>query len=423
MRALMLGWEFPPFITGGLGTACYGLTQAMEQLRTEILFLLPVAADALPASTAAPATVSDPATRDEVRAKRYVTFQHVPSRVPNPYQTDTSELAVSEGQRPSLCVIGAGAVGGYDGNLVARVWEYAQRCARLVEDEPFDVIHAHDWVTFPAGVLIARRSGKPLVVHVHATEFDRSGLSPNPAIYNIEHQGIHAASMVLAVSAMTKRTIVERYRVPESKVKVVYNGIANGTAQVSLPQAEPLRMSDEKVVLFLGRITTQKGPDYFVEAAAAVLKQYDNVRFIIAGWGDLAPHIIEKVAAMGLGHKIFFAGFLAGEQVERAYRMADVYVMPSVSEPFGLTALEAIQQGVPVIVSKTSGVAEVVDRGALKVDFWDVNGLADRIIAVLEHRTLADELRRNGMREIQGLTWEATAQQCLRAYEGVLQHA
>lgn len=416
VRALMLGWEFPPFITGGLGTACYGLTQAMERLKTEILFLLPVAADALSSGVSKPDSAADDAACAEASAKRYVTFQRVPASVPNPYEAGSSQGSVWARRRPSVCVIGAGAVGGYDGNLVARVWEYAERCARLVEDEPFDVIHAHDWVTFPAGMLIAARSGKPLVVHVHATEFDRSGASPNPAIYDIEHQGVHQAVAVIAVSRLTKGILVDRYQVPASKVQVVHNGVA----QEPVPKASSRKDSDKKVVLFLGRITRQKGPQYFVDAAAAVLKKFEEARFVIAGWGDLAPRMIEKVAALGLGHKIFFAGFLAGEQVGRAYRMADVYVMPSVSEPFGLTALEAIQQGVPVIVSKTSGVAEVVTQGALKVDFWDVNELANQIAAVLEHRELADELRSQGRREIRGLTWDVAAQQCLRVYEGIL---
>ena len=417
VRALMLGWEFPPFITGGLGTACYGLTQAMERLKTEILFLLPVAADALSTGESS-STAPDEARLGEAPAKRYVTFQRVPSSVPNPYEAGVSQGSSSARQRPSVCVIGAGAVGGYDGNLVARVWEYAERCARLIEDEPFDVIHAHDWVTFPAGILIASRSGKPLIVQVHATEFDRSGASPNPAIYDIEHQGVQRATAVIAVSELTKSILVERYQVPASKVRVVYNGVAPETTLETWPD----KNGDTKVVLFLGRITQQKGPEYFVDAAAAVSKQFETVRFIIAGWGDMAPRMIEKVAALGLGHRIFFAGFLVGEQVGRAYHMADVYVMPSVSEPFGLTALEAIQQGVPIIISKTSGVAEVVNRGALKVDFWDVNELANKIAAVLEHRALADELRRNGRREIRGLTWDVAAQQCLDVYEGILQH-
>ncbi len=420
VRALMLGWEFPPFITGGLGTACYGLTQAMERLETEILFLLPVAADALAAGAGQPeAAATGAATADNAVVQRYVTFQTVPASVPNPYEAGTSWGSRSTQQRPSVCVVGAGAVGGYDGNLVARVWEYAERCVNLVEGESFDVIHAHDWVTFPAGMLIAARSGKPLIVQVHATEFDRSGASPNPAIYDIEYQGVHRAAVVIAVSGLTKRILVERYHVPANKIRVVYNGVA----QEQVAEIPAAKRPDEKVVLYLGRITLQKGPEYFVDAAAAVLKKFERVRFIIAGWGDLAPRMIEKVAALGLGDRVFFAGFLAGDQVGRAYRMADVYVMPSVSEPFGLTALEAIQQGVPVIVSKTSGVAEVVNRGALKVDFWDVDELANKIAAVLEHRTLADELRRNGSREIRGLTWDAAAQQCLQVYEGILQHA
>jgi len=251
---------------------------------------------------------------------------------------------------------------------------------------------------------------------VHATEFDRSGQYPNASVFEIERQGIQAAAAVIAVSQLTKRIIVQRYGVPDEKVRVIYNGVIP-KAPLPAKSAEP---GDEKIVLFLGRITMQKGPEYFVEAAAAVLKRVKNVKFIIAGWGDMAPRVVEKVAAMGLGNKVFFTGFLVGAQVQRAFRMADVYVMPSVSEPFGLTALEAIQQGAPVILSRTTGVGEVIARGALKVDFWDVNELANKIVAVLQRRELSDELRRNGSSEIRGLTWDAAAEACVQMYKEIL---
>jgi glycosyltransferase involved in cell wall biosynthesis len=389
----------------------------MERLKTEILFLLPIATEGsatnLVRQDAAPGNPF--AFRGKTTA-RYVALKRVPSEVPNPYNSGDAERSAFADRSSSLRVLGTGATGGYDGDLVSRVWDYAARCAALVEDEPFDVIHAHDWVTFPAGMMIATQSSKPLIVQVHATEFDRSGEHPNPAVYEIERQGMEMAAGVIAVSGLTKSILVQRYGVPAHKVRVVYNGVI---PKGRVPDSASKR-SDEKIVLFLGRITLQKGPEYFVRAAKAVLEKVENVKFVVAGWGDMAPRIVEKVAAMGLGHKVFFTGFLVGEQVQQAFRMADVYVMPSVSEPFGLTALEAIQQGTPVILSKTSGVGEVIDRGALKVDFWDVNELANKIVAVLKRRELSDELRRRGRNEIRSLTWDAAARQCIRMYKEVL---
>jgi len=417
VRILMLGWEFPPFITGGLGTACYGLTQAMERLKTDILFLLPISTDSCAQYPAREGAAADRVFASEGKATaRHVTLQPVPSDVPDPYHSGAAQRSGFARNYSSIRLLGTGAIGGYDGDLVARVWDYASRCAALVQDERFDVIHAHDWVTFPAGMVIAAQSGKPLIVHVHATEFDRSGTYPNRAVFEIEHQGVQAAAAVIAVSQLTKRIIVQRYGVPDEKVRVVYNGVA---AKSPLAAKTP-EHGDEKIVLFLGRITMQKGPEYFVDAAATVLERIKNVKFIIAGWGDMAPRVVEKVAAMGLGNKVFFTGFLVGDQVQRAFRMADVYVMPSVSEPFGLTALEAIQQGTPVILSKTSGVGEVITRGALKVDFWDVNELANKIVAVLQRRELSDELRRSGSNEIRSLTWDAAAEACIEMYKEVL---
>jgi len=371
----MLGWEFPPFITGGLGTACYGLTQAMERLKTDILFLLPISTDSCAQFPAGEGAAADRVFASEGKTTaRHVTLQRVPSDVPDPYHSGVAQRSEFARNYSSIRLLGTGAVGGYDGDLVARVWDYASRCA------------------------------------------DRSGTSPNRAVFEIEQQGVQAAAAVIAVSQLTKRIIVQRYGVPDEKVRVVYNGVA---AQSLLPAKTPER-SDEKIVLFLGRITMQKGPEYFVDAAATVLERMKNVKFVIAGWGDMAPRVVEKVAAMGLGNKVFFTGFLVGDQVQRAFRMADVYVMPSVSEPFGLTALEAIQQGTPVILSKTSGVGEVITRGALKVDFWDVDELANKIVAVLQRRELSDELRRGGSSEIRSLTWDAAAEACIEMYKEVL---
>ena len=312
-----------------------------------------------------------------------------------------------------LRVMGVGSAGGYEGDLISRITDYANRCLEMTEGESFDVIHAHDWVTFPAGMVIAAGTGKPLIVHVHSTEFDRSGENVNQPVYDIERQGMHAAAAIIAVSHLTKRIIVERYGIAPDKVRVIHNGIEPKTVAASLPPERPC----EKTVLFLGRITMQKGPEFFIHTAAKVLAKYNNVRFIMAGWGDLGPRVIEQVAAMGLGSRFRFTGFLRGREVERAYRAADVYVMPSVSEPFGLTALEAIQYGVPVILSKSSGAAEVISAGAMKCDFWDVDEMANKIVSLLKHRELGEALCRCGAAELLTLTWDSAASQCIALYK------
>jgi glycosyltransferase involved in cell wall biosynthesis len=446
----MLGWEFPPFITGGLGTACFGLTKALNRLAIDVLFVLPRAIEApllwLPGEQPVWRPADD-ALADDITAAllgfEHVEFKHVPGSVPNPYgaaraaaarsaatrgaaAARSALVAAAEGSRDGASpvalrqtqarVIGTGAEGGYEGNMIEKVRVYAERCLRVTTGEEFAVVHAHDWITFPAAQLIARRADKPLVLHVHSTEFDRSGEQVNPAVYDIERQGVHAADRIIAVSHLTKRILVERYDVRPGKVTVVHNGI-EGAGLAPPPARRPHR---QKVVLFLGRITMQKGPEFFLRSAARVLARMDHVKFIIAGWGDMGPQLVEQVAQMGLGRKVFFTGFLRGKQVEAAFRRADVYVMPSISEPFGLTALEAIRYGTPVIISRNSGAAEVLNRGALKVDFWDVDDTADKILAVLNSPTLAAELRHHATVELRRLTWDLAARKCVRVYGQML---
>ena len=314
----------------------------------------------------------------------------------------------------SLRLIGTGEEGGYGGNLIERVQGYAQRCVRLSAVEQFDLVHAHDWMTFPAAQAVARRAGRPFFAHVHSTEFDRTGEHVNQEVYDVERAGMHAADGVLAVSARTQRIIVDRYGVSADKVRVVYNGME----QASAPTPRRPR-SATKTVLFLGRLTMQKGPEYFLRAAARVSQTLTDVRFIVAGWGDLGPKMIKQCAALGLTDRTTFTGFLSGELVDRAYREADVYVMPSVSEPFGLTALEAVRHGVPVVLSKASGVAEVLRTGSIKVDFWDTEVMADAIVRILTTPALADRLRYHGAQELRGLTWENAALECVSAYDAL----
>jgi len=292
--------------------------------------------------------------------------------------------------------------------------------SEIARQESFDVVHAHDWMTFPAGLSVAAIKGVPLVVHVHSTEFDRSGLHVDQRIYDIERRGMHGALRVIAVSHLTRNLITHHYGIDPGKVEVVYNAIeSNGLANGHFDPEQYKIHKDEKVVLFLGRITMQKGPEYFLAAAKRVLEVMDNVKFVMAGSGDMIRRTIEMAAQMGIGHKVLFTGFLRGPDVERVFQMADLYVMPSVSEPFGIAPLEAMSHDVPVIISKQSGVSEVLSH-ALKVDFWDVNEMANKIIAVLRHPPLSQTLRQHGNIEVRRLSWTDAARQCVGVYEQAL---
>jgi len=283
----------------------------------------------------------------------------------------------------------------------------------IARDEIFDVVHAHDWMTFPAGLAVAKIKGVPLIVHVHSTEFDRSGLFIDQCIYDIERRGMAEASKVIAVSHFTKNLIVHHYGIESDRIDVVHNAIeANGNGD----GPRPIVTKDEKIVLFLGRITMQKGPEYFLGAARKVLEVMDNVKFIMAGSGDMIGRTVEMAAGMGIGNKVLFTGFLRGNDVDRAFKMADLYVMPSVSEPFGIAPLEAMSHDVPVIISKQSGVSEVLTH-ALKVDFWDIDEMANKIIAVLRRPALARTLRELGGCEVRQLSWNDSARACVSVYE------
>jgi len=446
MRILMLGWEFPPFISGGLGTACYGLTRGLDKLGTEVLFVLPRPIDRSHATHVrilAPGAKGTGALDDAfvlpghefVHTRfRTVTANIQPYASPAPGGVTTSttlrSTSAASGKQDIASPLDAGDPGSlatpivplggpgehYAGDLFAEVARYRHHVRVLARDAEFDVIHAHDWMTYPAGMAVSAATGKPLVIHVHSTEFDRSGEHVNQAIYDIERAGMHAARRVICVSYLTHNLVVNRYGVDPRKVTVVYNAIDNG--EQASRQYPPIRR-DEKIVLFLGRITMQKGPEYFLQAARRVLKIMENVRFVMAGSGDMIRRIIEMAAEMGIGHKVLFTGFLRGEDVKRIYRMADLYVMPSVSEPFGIAPLEAISNDVPVLISKQSGVAEVLTH-ALKVDFWDIDEMANKILAVLRHPPLQATLRQHGSIEVRSFSWTDSARQCVHVYEQAL---
>jgi glycogen synthase len=422
MRILMLGWEFPPHISGGLGTACQGLVRALGRLQVETTFVLPDATGSLAAAAPAPATVARSPVGAGVRL--VAAGAPLPSPYPgwSPSPPNLRSPAPGRGRRPRhtsallesgrrLRVMSAGVAGGYGGDLPARIDRYAERCVELAEELAFDSVHAHDWMTFPAGVAIARASGRPLVVHVHATEFDRSGPFQNEVAARIEREGITAAAQVIAVSAYTRNVIVRQHGVPADRITVVHNGIETRTTTAS----HPIRRRP-RTVLFLGRITRQKGPFGFVEAIAMLVRRLPDVRCLVAGWGDLGPAMVEAAASADLGSRMRFTGFLHGVEVDRAYRRADVYAMPSLSEPFGLTALEAAVHDVPVVVSRRSGVAEVLREGSLMVDPDDPEALADRLAAVLRRRPLARHLRERAADEVRSASWDRAAAACVAVH-------
>lgn len=423
MKILMFGWEFPPFISGGLGTACYGLTKAMTALGAEVIFVLPQAAEASHSSHVTLLTPEGPVVPEKTGPTQPIRILAEPpgSAYARPTEEEKTPVEVRQVRRvPSPVKPGSVVRSHYGGDLFQEVDRYAGMACEIIEGYDFDVIHAHDWLTYRAGQVVAARTGRPFIVHVHSTEFDRSGEHVNKRIYDIEREGMEKATHVIAVSRLTRDIIVRRYDIPPEKVTVVYNAIDTNGFQ---PPDEPDRLFDrEKVVLFMGRITMQKGPEFFVAAARRVLERMPDVRFVIAGSGDLAGPIVEMVAREGLGRKIVFTGFLRGDDVERAFRAADLFVMPSVSEPFGLVPLEALAHGVPAIISRQSGVAEIL-HSAPKVDFWDTHRLADMILAVLQRPGLRAFLRRQGMIELSHLRWENSARDCLALYDRLVRVA
>lgn len=426
MKVFMLGWEFPPFISGGLGTACYGLTRAMDQLGIEVTFVLPKMVES---EYATHVKLLTPGSRKAAASFKFNELKNVkfhtissalqPYSSPETYQRRIEDILRRKHRERGGDIKSVGPIAvsrDYSCDMYTEVHRYAAIAAELAENEQFDVVHAHDWMTYPAGIAVAAVSGRPLVVHVHSTEFDRSGEHVNQTIYDIERAGIQRADRVIAVSHFTRNVIISRYGVSAEKVEVVYNGVERNANWSS---ADTDISKDEKIVLFLGRITMQKGPEYFLQAAKKVLEVMDNVKFVMAGSGDLMHRSIELAAELGIGHKVLFTGFLRGEDVQKIYKMADLYVMPSVSEPFGIAPLEAMDNDVPVLISKQSGVSEVLVH-ALKVDFWDVNEIANKIVAVLKYPPLQMTLRSHGSFEVRKLRWQDAAAKCAKIYEEML---
>lgn len=429
MTVLMFGWEFPPHISGGLGTACLGLATALMEQDVKLFFVVPRAQGDEPITlidaSQIPVGGQDPFVRssreEHLSGSRLIAIpasiapysQHVPFHSLEAWNW----RYLSEEDRRGNKGRGVHYAfrGGYGPALLEEIQRYAVVAAEIARQYSFDVIHAHDWLTFLAGMEAKTVSGKPLIVHVHATEVDRAGKDHlDERIFAIEQRGMLAADVVIAVSHWTKNIITQKYGIAADKVHVVHNGVAPA-ADADFPFIP--RIGDY-VVTFLGRVTHQKGPQYFVDAARKVLDYFPDTHFIMAGSGDLLTSIVERAARSKISSRLHFTGFLEGEQIHQVWSVTDVYVMPSVSEPFGITPLEAVQAGVPVIVSNQSGVAEVMDH-AIKVDFWDTDALANAIISVFRHKGLSAALKLNGQHEIKTLTWKRAAKRINQLYHEI----
>jgi len=417
MKALMFGWEFPPHILGGLGTASYGLTRGMHANGDiDITFVIP-----RPWGDEERSFAGIIGACNTPVAWRDVSWDYVAARVGKymdpQFYFDLRNHIYADFNYMRLNDLGCIEFSGrYPDNLMEEINNYSIVAGVIARTVDFDVIHSHDWLTYPAGIHAKNVTGKPLVIHVHATDFDRSRGNVNPDVYRIEKDGMDHADHIITVSDLTRRTVIERYRIDPSKVTTVHNAVVPLSDDIlSIPR----RDKREKVVTFLGRITMQKGPEYFVEAAAKVLVKNRNVRFVMAGSGDMMDKMVRLAAKRDIADRFHFTGFLKGREVYEMLADSDVYVMPSVSEPFGISPLEAMQMGVPSIISKQSGCAEILEN-VIKVDYWDIDALADAIHALTSYPALHSSLKNLGIEEMKGITWEKAGKKVIGIYKSVM---
>lgn len=416
MKVLMFGWEFPPHISGGLGTACYGLTKGLTEFSdVEVTFVVPKAyGDEDQSNMQLIGANTIPVSRKKLHFEdvhKKIDYLEVESGLIPYVGPDEFWRLRSEEKSEKVRFIETDEhgrlefSGRYDRNLLEEIFKYSLIAEVIARDGQFDLIHAHDWLAYPAGIAAKKLSGKPLVIHVHATDFDRSGGSVNPRVYEIEKQGMDAADHIITVSNLTRNIVINRYHIDPAKVTTVYNAVEPASAE------EKMRLKkgvDEKIVTFLGRITMQKGPEYFIEAAKLVLEKMKNVRFVMAGSGDMMNAMVKRVAALRMADRFHFTGFLQGDDVFDMFRMSDVFVMPSVSEPFGIVPLEAMQSNVPVIISHQSGVSEIL-KYAIKIDYWDTHAMADAIYGLLNYPAVWNMFMKYGKEEVENLRWKNSA--------------
>ncbi|NLX80496.1 MAG: glycosyltransferase [Proteiniphilum sp.] len=418
MKALMLGWEFPPHILGGLGTASYGLTKGMSQQEDmEIIFVIPK-----PWGDEDQSFLKIIGCNNTPIAWRDVDWDTVNSRLgrfmdPHDYYKMRDNIYADFNY---MNVNDFGCLefsGRYPTNILEETNNYSIVTGVIGRSFDYDIIHAHDWLTYSAGLHAKNISGKPLVIHVHATEFDRSRGKPNPTVFGIEKNGMDNCDHIICVSNLTRRTVIDNYNQPEWKVTTVHNAVDPLSPEIDA--IERLSGVKEKVVTFLGRITMQKGPEFFVDAATNVLKRTEHIRFVMAGSGDMMDQMIRLVADRGISDKFHFTGFLRGKQVYEMLKSSDVYVMPSVSEPFGISPLEAMQCGVPSIISYQSGCAEILNN-VIKTDYWDVDAMADAMYSICTYPGMAEYLQQEGKKEVDSIVWEDAGLKIRAIYDSLV---
>lgn len=397
MKVLMFGWEFAPFISGGLGTACRGLTKGLNEHGVDLTFVLPRKLDI---------------EEDFVKfsfgdnVEKITDTEFFVNSVLSTYNTERKySMKVKEVDLKKMAA---------SNDLYGEVLRYEEAARGIAAKGNFDLIHVHDWMTIGAGVAAKEVSGKPLIIHVHTIELDRSGgRSVNPVCHKIEKEGFAKADLLIANSNLTRKRIHENYGVPLEKIRVVHN--ATEFSEEVGEESHPLK-KNKKIVLSLGRLTIQKGVDYLISAAKRVSEVYPDAVFVVVGDGEMKAELIHKAASLGIADKVIFTGWFKGKDVERAYKMADLFIMPSVSEPFGIAALESAMKGTPVLLSKTSGAGEIL-ANSLRSDFWDVDDMANKIVAVLKHKELHSCLKNNGMNDVRNHTWNKCAKRCVDIYD------
>lgn len=417
MKALMFGWEFPPHILGGLGTASYGLTKGMWQCGDmDITFVIPKPHGDEDKSFAKIIGASQvPVAWRDVN-REYVDYRIGRLMNPDEYFRLQSNIYADFNYMRTNDLGCIEFSGRYPDNLIEEINNYSIVAGVIARTEQFDIIHSHDWLTYPAGIHAKQVTGKPLVIHVHATDFDRSRGNVNPTVFGIELDGMHHADHIITVSNLTRQTVIDKYGIDPSKVTTVHNAVdplSDDYLSIRMPHGK------DKVVTFLGRITMQKGPEYFVEAAAKVLKNTHNVRFVMAGSGDMMDKMILLAAKRGIADRFHFPGFQKGRQVYEMFAASDVYIMPSVSEPFGISPLEAMQMGVPSIISKQSGCAEILSN-VIKTDYWDIDAMADAIHSIITYPAMYNYLREEGLNEVNQITWDKAGKKVIDIYRKVL---
>jgi len=417
MKVLMFGWEYPPHISGGLGTACYGLTKGLSAFDDiDLTFVIPKVYGnedkvKMKLIGASDVKLSNKVllNQNSLEMSKINDFDQRISAYISPEQYEKLLFEQKKDLKNKVVRIPSGKLeftGKYGISLLKEISRYGVVASEIARTEPHDVIHAHDWLTYPAGIEAKLMSGKPLVVHVHATEYDRCGENHNKNVYEIERRGMEFADKVITVSDLTRNIVISKYNISPLKVVTIHNGVE--PANNGIIQNIWKRGTKDKVVTFLGRITWQKGPKYFIKAAYKVLQKMDNVRFVMAGSGDLMEEMVKYVAKLKIADKFHFTGFLKGDDVYRMFALSDLYIMPSVSEPFGISPLEASQSNVPVIISRQSGVSEVFTY-AIKVDYWDIDAMSDAIYGILTYPALEKHLKQNGKHEVNNLRWTDVA--------------